>query len=225
MSVKAGRRLSRILILAGISASAGLLSACASNAADEASGVLSAAEKAAVEVAERAVLSKGTQAKGDVDLQSIEPHQWSDSSLGCPQRGMSYLQAITDGFVVKLLHAGKLHEVRVAGENAVICPMTVSGAPRQSPGASRVTNLGAMEKDAIADLAQRLDVAPEAIRVAGRIPQRWSDSTLGCDAPLAEPQASGVVPGFRLMLSYAGRLYSYHTDLKRVFACPPIEKD
>lgn len=60
------------------------------------------------------------------------------------------------------------------------------------------------------DLAARLKIGVEAIRVDAAADRLWPDSTLGCGGkPLEEPQP---VPGFSFTLSYQGRQYLYHTD-------------
>ena len=161
------------------------------------------------------------RAAGEPELRSVEPRQWPDSSLGCPQPGLSYLQVITAGYVVKFADAGGEHEVRVAGETAVICDQTASGVARRPASKNRVTNIDAIEKQAVADLARRLDVAEDQVRVVRRVAQRWEDDSLGCAS--AQPSTRGIVAGFKLVLDNAGRRYTYHTDLDRVMACPPIE--
>jgi hypothetical protein len=42
-----------------------------------------------------------------VDIVSVEEMEWSDSSLGCPQPGMMYMQVITPGYRVTLEHNGQ----------------------------------------------------------------------------------------------------------------------
>jgi hypothetical protein len=49
-------------------------------------------------------LSCDSQAIQVVDVEEME---WSDSSLGCPQPGMMYLQVITPGYRVTLEHNGR----------------------------------------------------------------------------------------------------------------------
>lgn len=200
-------------------------SGCASAAGEQAPqhGLqLTSEQQAAVAVAQRTVGGPGAKAS-DFTVRSVEPRQWSDSSLGCRQRGMSYLQVITDGYVVKLESRGRLHEVHVAGDNAVTCDGAAIGAPRTPMPTPRATNLDAMERDAIADLAQRLKVNAADIRVTARIPQTWPDATLACSTVAATPQPASPVAGFKLVLRYMDRPYTYHTDVKRVMACPPIE--
>lgn len=38
----------------------------------------------------------------EVSLVEANPVEWSDSSLGCPQEGMGYLQVITPGYRIVL---------------------------------------------------------------------------------------------------------------------------
>jgi hypothetical protein len=45
-----------------------------------------------------------------------EPVTWSDGSLGCPQPGMSYTQAIVDGFQVVLSHEDRLFDYHAGAE-------------------------------------------------------------------------------------------------------------
>lgn len=202
------------LLVCGVSAASGCASATEKPNAD-----LSEAERAAVEVAKRWL--PGADA---AVLKSVNAHSWPDSSLGCPQPGMSYMQVLTQGYIVQFEADGKVHEVHVAGENAVTCERQAIGAPRRPGSPTRVTTLPAMEEQAIADLAHRLHVSPASITIKQRLPHRFTDINLDCEAADAgAARAQGGVAGFQLRLDYAGRVYTYHTDLRRVMACPPIE--
>jgi hypothetical protein len=220
MTLRPGTRLIR-LIAAGLTASScAALAACAAGAPATQEKRLTEAQQAAVSVARKALPAEA-RAAGEPEMLSVEPRQWPDSSLGCPQRGLSYLQVITDGYVVKFAGAGGEQEVRVAGESAVICDQSLAGVARRPGSASRVTNIEEMQKQAVADLAARLNVPEDQIRVVRRIAQRWEDDSLGCAS--MQSSTRGVVAGFKLVLDSSGRRYTYHTDLARVMACPPIE--
>lgn len=62
-------------------------------------------EKAKEDLAQRAAIS--TAQIQVVDATEVE---WSDSSLGCPQPGMSYLQVITPGYRIALQANGIQYE-------------------------------------------------------------------------------------------------------------------
>ncbi|NOR82117.1 MAG: hypothetical protein GQ526_01335 [Ardenticatenales bacterium] len=58
----------------------------------------------------------------EILVTSIEAVQWSDSSLGCPQPGMMYMQVITPGFRVILQAQGQAYEYHTdQGRNVVRC--------------------------------------------------------------------------------------------------------
>jgi hypothetical protein len=81
------------------------------------------------------------------------------------------------------------------------------------------------------DLANRLRLDVQHIRVANIEPRRWTDDDMNCSsgggtpakgAPAATAGAASGV-GYRLALTASGRTYFYHTDLRSVRGCPPIE--
>lgn len=59
-----------------------------------------------------------------IALVSAEPVDWPDGSLGCPEKGMAYVQAITPGWRFGLRAAGREHRVHVGGRRAVVCRQT-----------------------------------------------------------------------------------------------------
>jgi hypothetical protein len=69
-----------------------------------------------------------------------------------------------------------------------------------------------------------LQLDPANIGVANVEPRRWTDDDMNCSAgaPTAAESAQGTA-GYRLELTASGRTYSYHSDLRSVRACPPIE--
>jgi len=146
---------------------------------------------------------------------------WSDSSLGCPQPGQAYLQVITPGHRVTLRVDGAIHFVHEAGGRAFVC--------RQRKAVAGLTpelelEWGEQALAARRDLAGRLAVPEEAVRLVAARASRWDDSSLGCPVE-GEVYRAGPIEGYVLTLEHAGRRYTYHTDLARTIPCPPITAD
>jgi hypothetical protein len=56
-----------------------------------------------------------------ITVQSVEAVQWSNSSLGCPQPGMMYLQVITPGYIMLLEASGGVYEYHTSQTLVVYC--------------------------------------------------------------------------------------------------------
>lgn len=182
-----------------------------------------AQEQQAVARAKELLAAKLKVAADDIEPTHVEPKTWNDSSLGCGKPGTMAMQVITHGHAVSLAIDGREHLVHVAGNNAVICdraPLVRKTLRRATPA----RGLNVMMEQARQDLAERLGVDPERIRVAGMQPQQWADSTMECPRA-GEPVDPGPIAGYRLALKHSSRIYTYHTDMKSVRACPSIEKD
>jgi len=55
-------------------------------------------------------------------LLTAESVQWPDGSLGCPEPGQMYTQAIVDGYRVVIEHAGDTYDYHASGKgNFKIC--------------------------------------------------------------------------------------------------------
>jgi hypothetical protein len=70
----------------------------------------------------RAVLTLGNHlaeytgvAPRDVQLVSVEPVTWDDTSLGCPEPDMAYAQVIVEGWLVTLEAEGKVYTYHTDG--------------------------------------------------------------------------------------------------------------
>lgn len=186
-----------------------------------------AAEPDSAAAGEASTLARQTLAahlkttESELQVDSVESRTWNDSSLGCGKPGSMALQVITEGYAVTLHTADRTYRVHVAGKNAVVCDQPPLTRKEQSrPAYAR--GLDVMIEKARADLATRLRADPAAIRLHGTRPQQWRDNTLDCpradEAVVAQP-----VNGFKIFFRCQGRIYTYHSDLSDVRACPPIE--
>ena len=189
----------------------------------------SAAAQAAGDQA-RAEAARQLQAQpSDFTVVAIEPTQWSDSSLGCRKPGSMYQQVVSNGYTVLLERAGKRHRVNVAGTRAVMCDNStrLTGVVRQPMMARGLERMTTMARQ---DLANRLRLDVTQVRIANVEPRRWTDDDMNCSSGAGAPAAAdaadataGQIPGYRLALSASGRMYFYHTDLRSVRGCPPVE--
>jgi hypothetical protein len=71
------------------------------------------------------------------------------------------------------------------------------------------------------DLAGRLGVALNSVKVVSVEAAEWSDTSLGCPEP-GMMYAQVITPGYRVILGADGQTYEYHTDTgSRVVLCRP----
>jgi hypothetical protein len=69
------------------------------------------------------------------------------------------------------------------------------------------------------DLAQRLGLKPEQIRLVSVQAVEWPDTSLGCPQP-GMMYAQVITPGYRVALEAGGQTYDYHTNQSdRVVLC------
>jgi hypothetical protein len=190
----------------------------------------SAAAQAAAEQARAEAARQLKAAASEFTVVTVEPTQWSDSSLGCRKPGAMYQQVISNGYTVVLQREGNRHQVNVAGSRAVMCDRAtrLSGTVRQPMPARGLDRVASLARQ---DLANRLHIDMQQIRIASMEPRRWTDDDMNCTSGKGSPvtdvpaQAAGSLSGigYRLALSASGRTFFYHTDLRSVRACPPIE--
>jgi hypothetical protein len=76
-----------------------------------------------------------------------------------------------------------------------------------------------------ADLARRLGVEPDDLKVVSAEEVTWPDGSLGCPEPgMSYTQA--LIDGSKVVLGYDDRVYVYHAgDDGEPFLCPSDEKD
>jgi hypothetical protein len=175
-----------------------------------------------VALAREALRKTGVEA-GGLPVQSARSVTWRDSSLGCGERGVMSSEVLTRGREIEFRAADRTYIVHVAGEQALLC----GAASQSSVPTVRFRNLDVMVAQARETLGKILGVPVDEITQGEVIPKQWPDAGLGCPSQAASnpgtPAAPGPVAGFKILLLQAGHSYAFHTDLKRVFPCPPIE--
>jgi hypothetical protein len=88
-----------------------------------------------------------------------------------------------------------------------------------TPSPSLPAGAGPATELARGDLARRLDVRLEAIRLVSVDSVEWRNASLGCPRP-GMMYAQVITPGFRVTLEVEGKRYEYHTDRgRRVVLC------
>jgi hypothetical protein len=159
----------------------------------------------------------------ELELVQIEPVDWRDSSLGCPQPGMEYMQVITPGHAAVVRHAsGTIHRVHMSGGGGFVCEDRPEKAATKGPLRLPTFSQGQLEALARADLAHRLGAKADEVSLIRTRPVEWPDAMLGC-AKAEAASESGASKGFVITLARRGREYTYHADLRQVIPCPPIE--
>ena len=79
-------------------------------------------EQAVAAAIENLAGQSGISATDEITVLSVEPVEWRDASLGCPQEGMMYAQVITPGFLVMLEAGGEQYEYHTnQADTVVLC--------------------------------------------------------------------------------------------------------
>lgn len=148
-------------------------------------------------------------------VHKVEAVEWRDTSLGCPEKGMSYAQVIVPGYRVVLEHEGRAHHVHIGGGRAVRCEPSsrrATGSGDKAVAAARAAGL------AREDLARRLGVPTAAVKIRRLKWATWPDTSLGCAEP-NRTYAQVETEGLLVELEVAGKTHEYHAAGEQVVPC------
>jgi hypothetical protein len=147
-----------------------------------------------------------------IQLVSIEPVDWPNSSLGCPKPDMAYLPAIVPGFRVRLSVGDRQHEVHTGAGRAIVCGQ--SGESAESSRFRTITPALAAADRAKEHLASALKVKPEDVAI-GRV-RKWDASDRACDPPKGT-----IVKGetFLVELKRGATTHRYRATPEAAWAC------
>jgi hypothetical protein len=188
-----------------------LLVACSSQTAgDEPAAPTSAGETPTVDVAlpslDTAVPSATPEAANGTEPTEDEEME-AEGSMPSPAPTLSGTEAVTPVEV-------NLSEL--TPEPTVISEPVEAPAPGR-PGAGRDEIIQAVT----ADLAKRLNLAPEEITLLSAELVEWPDGGMGCPAP-GMAYITVITPGYKIVLAAGGEEYSYHSDMRGNFVlCGP----
>lgn len=77
----------------------------------------------AIAVATTTLATKLNCSRSEINVAEVRPVTWPNSALGCPEPGKLYLQVLTPGYQIRLVHAGRDYLVHTdRGTHAVYCP-------------------------------------------------------------------------------------------------------
>ena len=83
--------------------------------------VLSPTQEEAVNMARTELASVLGVAAAEIALNKVNSMVWPNSSLGCPEKGMMYLDVITSGFRVEFRVGGNIYHVHTTDQRAIVC--------------------------------------------------------------------------------------------------------
>ena len=135
----------------------------------------------------------------------VVPAVWADGSLGCPDQGVVTSPGLTPGYVI-ILHTGDtITEYHVgADQNIVYCENPLPP----------VTGLEGQIEQSRQDLAGRLGVSLNEVKLISAAPVTWPDGSLGCSQPDGIT-VQVLTPGFLIIFEQAGQQYEYHSGGNR----------
>jgi hypothetical protein len=145
------------------------------------------------------------------ELQNLRIHavDWPDSSLGCPESGLAYLQVVTEGYLVAFVVDGRNREAHVGAGQAVACDTLAHMIERNRAVGAGLTKI---YQDARTDLAKRIGVEPEAVKVLHMGSARWPDTgDLGCTAD-ESGNTPASIEGYVIRLQCRDLDYEVRTD-------------
>ncbi len=156
-----------------------------------------------------------------VTILKAERKEWPNSALGCPKKGMSYLQVISPGFRVFAEANDKHFVVHTSLTHAVLCS---SGGAQARPLPKREVDKEVLQKKnsqvikaiqlSRQELLKRDDIDKLQIRVALVKPSKSESLEDFCG--LKEQSKSN---GFLVRLRHNDEIYSYFSDGNSVTHC------
>lgn len=162
-----------------------------------------------------------------IDLIDVEAAEWPTAAMGCPKPGETYAEVVTPGYRIRFRVQDRVYEVHVSKRGEIrLCPPEggEEGEAMLIPEGAQQAVMAAKR-----DVASRLGVSIEEVRIVQVEAVEWPDASLGCPEP-GKMYIQVITPGYRVVLQAAGKTFEYHTDRgSRAVLCeagakPPLRR-
>ncbi len=150
-----------------------------------------------------------------IEVIEAEPAEWPNAALGCPEKGQVYAQVLTSGYRVQLGHEDAKEWAHVAGQRVVFCEQT----PRTSSRTTLFQSIARVSGEARRDLAKRLGLEEEAVKVERVRPAARAEDAGDCPpTPTVEPPPREEET-LLLTLRARGAVHRYRSDRGQLTYC------
>lgn len=156
----------------------------------------------------------------EITVVRAEEVEWSDTSRGCPQPDVSYLQVITPGFLIVLQSGDNTYNFHATSDPEGPLVQCADNQPSEGdpPMDEEVVPLGNTQNEILTrlieratnDLVQATGASADNITVVSAEEVEWNDTSLGCPEPDGM-YAMMITPGFRIRLQSGAGTYHYHS--------------
>lgn len=174
---------------------------------------LIADSKNVVKIAIKDLSTKLNISEDEIIIDTIVPVEWPDTSFGYPEEGEQYDMNFTPGYVMLLMAEEKLYEYHTDREYKVVPPPNY--LPIEDVPLFEDTKVPKVVRLAMEDLAKKLQISIEKIKLSEIIPIEWPDTSLGYHEP-GKIYAQVITPGYIILLTAEDEIYEYHSDYERV---------
>ena len=153
-----------------------------------------------------------------ITVLGVESVEWPDTSLGCPQPGRMYAQAITSGYRIILRVGGEQYEYHSDNEGRQL--VRCQDDRERIEVIRRMVSPDKTIASAREDLASRLGIPVGEVTVVSVVGDEFPASNLGCPCPKCpERPIPAFVTGQRITLAAQGKSYEYHARGNMVVFC------
>ena len=167
-------------------------------------------EEAAINLAISKVNERTPVSREELTNLRIRSIQWPDSSLGCAEPGVEYLQKVVQGYLVNYNVAEEFYSVNVGDGRAIVCDRVNDFMLERKQRADSVIR---SHRTARLDLAEKLMVDPELVKMNKIKVETWADSSLGCPQP-GQQYKAGPIEGLKINMTCRDKKYEYRVPLE-----------
>lgn len=175
--------------------------------------------KEVVELSKKDAISRFNLSESDIQIDSVIPVEWMDTSLGYPEPGKEpgkdYPIEIIRGYTILLYAKGNLYEYHSDYHRIMppTGPAPVIGDLENMPRIVKEKDDSSLKIIELIkeDLISRYHVLEQDIGIVNIIRTIWPDKRLGIPQPdVNYPQED--VPGYVILVTDGNNTYEYHTD-------------
>lgn len=166
----------------------------------------------------RATLSKETGiSEAVIKVGKVQAVTWPDSSMGCAEAGMDYLQVVIEGYRIQLYAKTIEYRVHVGNGRGIVCHVKSHVKTDRTKQSEYGLLVKAIQKSQ-QQLMLKLQLPKTAIQLSHTKSVLWSEVLDQCKTA-GEKSFAPHTQGFLIVLKYKKNNFNYFSDGNEVIEC------